>query len=970
MLPLLGMISVIFTRHSLSIYMRLPLLLLISLFLNSLSIKAQLISTSTDFPSETSSITLTFNASKGNGGLKDFTGDVYIHTGVITDKSTGAADWKYVKRPWATIFPDIKMLPKGTNLFEITIDNPRTYYAVPAGEKILKIAMVFRNGDGTREGKNADGTDIYASLYTAGVLSVNFKTPEFEPKFNPVVLPLNKSVGESLSVTAVSSANANLSLTLNGMPFATANSAGTITGNAVISSTGRQLIKILANAGTSSAADSFSFVVNSAVQKADLPAGAQDGVTYLNNGTSVIFNLLAPQKNNVYVIGDFNNWQAETTGFMKNTPDGKRWWLQIDNLTAGTEYAYQYLVDGSLKIADPYCEKILDPNNDQFINAANYPGLKAYPTGKTTGIVSVLQSNVAPYVWKTNNFARPKKTDLVIYELHLRDFLAAHNFQTLKDTLGYLQNLGINAIELMPVNEFEGNESWGYNPSFYFAPDKYYGPKNEMKAFIDEAHKRGMSVILDMVLNHSFGQAPMVQLYFDNASGKPSVNSPWFNPDAKHPFNVGYDFNHESAETKYFSKKVMQFWLQEYKIDGYRFDLSKGFTQKNNPNNVAAWGAFDQTRIDIWKEYYDYITSVDAGALVILEHFADNSEEKVLSEYGMMLWGNMNHNYNEASMGFLPNSNLAAGIYTERGWTSPNLITYMESHDEERLMYKNILYGNSSGNYSVKDIATALKRQELVAAFFFTLPGPKMIWQFGERGYDLSINYPSNTSNDRLSNKPPRWEYMIEPNRKKLYDVYAKLIKLRIEQNVFEKSSFAHSLAGAVKTIHLTDAGLNVTVVGNFDVTPQTTSLSFPNTGKWYDYLTRDSINVTGATYSIILQPGQYHVYTSKNLNSTAPVPDVEIDVKKEGEYFFNFPNPVTDETTVAYKLIKPSRVTLKLYNFLGKEVQTLISSKQAAGEYQFKWNLNSISKIGTGVYFLKLQVDNQSKVHKIIVNN
>ena len=361
---------------------------------------------------------------------------------------------------------------------------------------------------------------------------------------------------------------------------------------------------------------------------------------------------------------------------------------------------------------------------------------------------------------------------------------------------------------------------------------------------------------------------------------------------------------------------------------------------------------------------------MDAGALVILEHFADNTEEKVLSDYGMMLWGNMNHNYNEASMGYLSQSNLAGGIYSERGWTQPNLVTYMESHDEERLMYKNVMFGNSSGSYSVKDPATALKRQELVAAFFLTLPGPKMIWQFGERGYDLSINYPSGTSNDRLSNKPPRWEYMDDPNRKRLYEVYSKLIKLRKEQNAFENTNFTYSLAGAVKTIQLTDAELNVTIVGNFDVTPQSTILNFPSAGKWYDYITKDSIDVTSTSFSLNMQPGEYHVYTSKNLNPGNTIPDVTVDIKKSGEYFFNFPNPVTDETTIAYKLSKPSQVSIKLYNFLGKEVQTLVNSKHAAGEYLFNWNLNSVSKIGTGVYFLRLQLDNQSKIQKIIVNN
>jgi len=258
-------------------------------------------------------------------------------------------------------------------------------------------------------------------------------------------------------------------------------------------------------------------------QKADLPAGAKDGVVFINNGTSAIVTLYAPNKRSVALIGEFNNWSTSATP-MKNTTDGNYWWIQVDNLNPATEYAYQFYVDGSLKVADPYCEKILDPDNDQYIAAATYPNLKAYPTGKTTGIVSVMQANQQTYTWKSTSFSRPAKDNLVIYELLIRDFTSDHNYASTLAKLDYLTGLGINAIELMPVNEFEGNLSWGYNPSFYFAPDKYYGTKTALQNFIDECHGRGIAVIMDMVLNHSFGQSPMVQLYFDGS--KPTTSSP------------------------------------------------------------------------------------------------------------------------------------------------------------------------------------------------------------------------------------------------------------------------------------------------------------------------------------------------------------------------------------------------------------------------------------------------------------
>ncbi|GGB11620.1 alpha-amylase family glycosyl hydrolase [Mucilaginibacter rubeus] len=595
-----------------------------------------------------------------------------------------------------------------------------------------------------------------------------------------------------------------------------------------------------------------------------LPAGAKDGVTFINSGKSVIFNLYAPGKKSVSVIGDFNGWDVnDTKAVMNNTPDGKRWWVQIDNIDPAAEYGYQFYIDKSLKVADPYTEKVLDPDNDSYISSDTYPNLKKYPTGKTTGNVSVFQANQPAYSWKNTSFTRPDKKNLVIYELLLRDFIDAHNYQTLTDTLKYLSNLGVNAIELMPFNEFEGNLSWGYNPSFYFAPDKYYGTKNALKAFIDECHSRGIAVIQDMVLNHSFGQSPMVQMYFNTTAGKPAANNPWYNVDPTHPYNVGYQFNHESADTKYFVKNVLKFWMTEYKIDGFRFDLSKGFTQVNYGTSdaaVNAWSQYDASRVAIWKDYNNYIKSIDNNNFyVILEHFAANQEEKELAGEGMMLWNNLNYNANEATMGWLTNSNFQGLFYDQHTFTQPyNLVGYFESHDEERLQFKNESYGNAVGSYNVKDKNTGLAREEMAAAFLFSVPGPKMLWQFGELGYDVSIN-----QGGRTSNKPIYWNYNTDPNRRHLYGVYAKMIKMKEKNAVFASTNSTYDLAGPIKTIQLKDASANVEVVGNFDVVPQTGNISFPATGIWYDNITKTSISVTSLQYSMTLKPGEYHVYSS-----------------------------------------------------------------------------------------------------------
>jgi 1,4-alpha-glucan branching enzyme len=198
----------------------------------------------------------------------------------------------------------------------------------------------------------------------------------------------------------------------------------------------------------------------------------QDGINYLAGNTSVTLVLYAPNKTNVVAIGDFSNWQTACAYQMNRTPDGNRYWVTINSLTPGTIYRFQYLVDGALKTTDPYTELVLDPDNDQYISATTYPSLPPYPTGSTTGLVGTFQTNAPGYTWTSNTYTRPDKKNLVVYELLVRDFLANNNWQTLTDTLSYLKNLGVNAIEVMPFNEFEGNSSWGYNPDFSLLPIK------------------------------------------------------------------------------------------------------------------------------------------------------------------------------------------------------------------------------------------------------------------------------------------------------------------------------------------------------------------------------------------------------------------------------------------------------------------------------------------------------------------
>ena len=213
-------------------------------------------------------------------------------------------------------------------------------------------------------------------------------------------------------------------------------------------------------------------------------------------------------------------------------------------------------------------------------------------------------------------------------------------------------------------------------------------------------------------------------------------------------------------------------------------------------------------------------------------------------------------------MGYSDGYNFERTDYKKHGFSKPDgLISYMESHDEERLMFKNLQYGGIAGSYSTKELATALKRQELAAAFFFTIPGPKMIWQFGELGYDKSID-----ENGRTGEKPILWQYNTDARRKALYNVYSQLIRLKKNNAIFASTDFQYNLAGAVKTITLRSPSMNVVVVGNFDLTAKQASLTFPAGGTWYDHFSGSTTQVSGGSLSLNLQPGEYHIYSSAPL--------------------------------------------------------------------------------------------------------
>ena len=932
--------------------------LFISLF--SFRIEAQILTSTPAFPTQTDQITVFYDATSGNGDLSGYT-PIYAHTGVITSNSVGPNDWQHTVGNWGTADASVLMTPMGNNIHKIVI-TPSTFYNLNVGETVSKMMFVFRNATGSVVGRNADGSDIFLTIYPPG-FNASLSQPAAESQI--------VNAFQTVPVTANSSVASNITISVNGTQVASGNGVTTLNYSFSESLAGEYVISMTAVNGATTITDEKVVIILPSIFVATPPAGTIDGIN-ITSSNSVRLQLYAPNKSFVFVIGDFNNWQLDLNYLMNRTPDGNTYWLDIPNLSPGTEYRFQYYINmEGMRVADVYAEKILDGWNDGWIPETTYPNLIDYPNGLTSEPVSVFRTDPPVFNWTDQNYVRPAKTKLVVYELLVRDFLEDRTYASLIDSLDYLENLGVTAIQLMPINEFEGNDSWGYNPSFYFAPDKAYGTAEDLKTFVNEAHNRGIAVILDIALNHSFGQNPMVRMYFDASAGQwgqPTANNPWFNPTPKHDFNVGYDFNHESLQTKNFTKRVIAHWMQNYHIDGYRFDLSKGFTQNLTLGNIGAWGAYDQSRVNIWNDYYTHMQTVEPGSYAILEHFADNSEETVLSNNGMMFWGNLNHEYMEGSMGY--SSNFSWGSYQNRGWNNAHLITYAESHDEERMMYKNLLYGASSGTYNITNLNTALKRQELAHCLLLPIPGPKMIWQFGELGYDYSINTCSDgvtiNTDCRTSAKPVRWDYWDNQNRKHLYKVTAALNNLKKTEPVFSTTNFNIDLGGFGKRIHLNGTN-NAVVVGNFQTTSINMVPGFQHTGTWYDYFTGNTFQVNDLNATFFFEPGEYHVYTDYQL----AVPDLNTSLEEVMSFakstFMIWPNPATNRVNLAYSMVQAAPVQIVLRDLTGRVVSSF-NTQGVSGINQSEWNL-STENIAAGSYIISVETEGRRESAPFIWN-
>ncbi|MCH2144361.1 MAG: alpha-amylase family glycosyl hydrolase [Phycisphaerales bacterium] len=286
---------------------------------------------------------------------------------------------------------------------------------------------------------------------------------------------------------------------------------------------------------------------------------------YTDDGSpGVTFRTWAPNADSVNVAGPFNFWNSTNRPLFD---EGNGYWsVDVPFVQAGSLYQFVIRNDGQELWRNDPC---------------------AFDVTNSAGTSRVYDPDA--YQWQTGEFEAPTWNDLVIYELHLGTFgpeagaPANGTLQMAIDRLDYLEDLGITAIELMPVMEFPGDRSWGYNPSHIYAVESSHGSEDDLKRFVDEAHQRGIAVLCDLVYSH-LGPNDIPTWQYDgwNENGRGGIY--FYNDDrANTPWgDTRPDFGRE--EVRNWLKSNIDYWLDEFRFDGIRMDGTKYIRYAEPPN--------------------------------------------------------------------------------------------------------------------------------------------------------------------------------------------------------------------------------------------------------------------------------------------------------------------------------------------------------------------------------------------------
>jgi 1,4-alpha-glucan branching enzyme len=551
-------------------------------------------------------------------------------------------------------------------------------------------------------------------------------------------------------------------------------------------------------------------------------------------GTGVTFRVWAPNATSVYVPGQFNGWSTTATPLIKEVGTNGIWSADVPGTTlVGQQYKFNLnFGPTNLWRHDPRSRLVTT-------------------SGSAAGANDIIYDRAA-FNWTGDNFTPPALSDLVIYELHAGTFplgSSPSKFLAATNHLDHLVQLGVNAVELMPVAEFPGTDSWGYNPAQPFAVENAaYGGPDGLKAFVKACHARGIAVLLDIVHNH-YGPDDLDLWNFDGWTGTNTGGGIYFFQDslrATTPWGPRPNYTRQGVGDYILDNCKM--WLEECRVDGFRWDALRELIATG-----PAWSpTYSLDAMHLVSRVNEMMAAGYPGKIRIAESCAELATLGFDSTWDMTFPYVLKTELARASDGSRDINAISNAIVTRV--TNPDLglsqpasflrVNYAESHDTA-----GDLNGGARLPTAIDPAAptgyAARKRSMLGAAIAFTAPGVPLILQGQEM---LETNQFGST-------RPINWTRTNTFNA--VVSFYRDLIRLRRnldgvsaglqgeEVEVFKMDNASKLIA--FRRWHSAAPNDDVIVVANFAGTTQPAyPMTFPRAGCWFVHLNSDSTNYGG----------------------------------------------------------------------------------------------------------------------------
>ena len=678
-----------------------------------------------------------------------------------------------------------------------------------------------------------------------------------------------------------------------------------------------------------------------------------DGLMYVS--------IMVPHHQFVQIkINNINDEEDKSIFTLKKDPNlSNVWWTELE-LPNGI-YDYEYVLPNGATFPDPLSRMVRNNKTRIEIGAG----------GVTTA---------DDYNWISANYLKPTLDTLVIYELHVDDFSAAGNgsgtFQHVLEKLDYLKSLGINAIELMPISEFPGNHSWGYDPQIISAINDSYGTPEQFKYFVDQCHNRGIAVILDIIWNHIRSSSPLWQMQPDYDLNPYIKHHEEMNPNEA-PESWGMlDIDHFNMNTIEYINKVHRIWVDEYKIDGFRFDAAAHLGWSVSQPDLGIYG---------WSNaLYDY----DSTVYQIAEHLPSNISLIENTNFSAGWHDSFHdrlkidsHNQYNSTMDIMRQ---IIGLHEYTNWGTPysnftQAVKYMISHDEQSLIQEMVEFDSFT-------MQQALERDKFYSTILFTSNGIPMLWQGQEFGFKsgwTDQNQNGNWDEEKLSYRPIDWNVLETENGQSHFEHYKKLIYLRKNNPAFSKGEFydlyRYTNQGVVvygyKDNRENSLNDQVVVIANFSSTDQSIlDVPFLSSGYWYNMFDPNDILHTAdgnygnyyinAKHAVVYTNNQYQLSTHSFSEEIESIVDSSINK------IVPFPNPFNSSISIQIDTESRDMIRFSIYNVLGEMIFQKIENNITRGINKFSWNGRDSDglEVPTGMYFILIKQNDITFNKKIIL--